>query len=70
MDKQYFNCPDCGNPIAFDAWEDIFDTSVDTLGGHYIEYAAYCCPHCDAGDIVAKIHYSLKFEKCEFERED
>lgn len=67
MDKQHFNCPNCGKPIAFDEWEDIFDTSVDTLGGHYIEYAAYCCPHCDTGDIVAKIHYSLKFEKCELE---
>ena len=55
MDKQYFNCPDCGAPIAFDDWEDIFDTSVDTLGGHYIEYAAYCCSHGGAGDIVAKI---------------
>ena len=70
MNNQYFNCPDCGKPIAFDDWDDIFDTSVDTLGGHYIEYAAYRCPHCDAGDIVAKIYYSLKFEKCEFERED
>jgi hypothetical protein len=70
MNSQYFNCPDCGKPIAFDDWEDIFDTSVDTLGGHYIEYAAYCCSHCGACDIVAKIYYSLKFEKCEFERED
>ena len=70
MDIQYFNCPNCGKPIAFDAWEDIFDTSVDTIGGHYIEYAAYCCPHCGAGDIVAKICYSLKFEKYEFQRED
>ena len=65
MDKQHFNCPDCGKPIAFDAWEDIFDTSVDTLGGHYIEYTAFCCPHCERDDICVKIHYSLKFEKVE-----
>ena len=65
MDKQHFYCPDCGKLIAFDDWEDIFDTSVDTLGGHYIEYAAFCCPHCERDDICVKIHYSLKFEKVE-----
>lgn len=70
MDKQYFNCPDCGTPIAFDAWEDIFDTSADTLNGHYIEYVAYSCPQCGAGDIVAEIHYTLKFEKVLMEREN
>ena len=25
MGKRYFNCPDCGKPIAFDSWDDIFD---------------------------------------------
>lgn len=65
MVEQYFNCPDCGKPIAFDEWEDIFDTCVDTLGGEYIEYAAYSCSHCGAGDITAKVRYSLKFQKYE-----
>lgn len=61
--KQYFNCPDCGKPITFDAWEDIIDTSVDTVNGHYIKYVTYCCPHCNKNNITAKIYYSLKFEK-------
>ena len=61
MDKQHFNCPDCGAPIAFDSYEDIFDTSVDTLGGHYIEYTAFCCPHCERDDISVKIHYNLPY---------
>ena len=65
MDKQHFYCPDCGEPIAFDDWEDVFDTSVDTLGGHYIEYTAFCCPHCERDDICVEVHYSLKFEKVE-----
>lgn len=66
MNKQFFPCPECEKPIAFDNWGDIYDTSVDTLNGIYIEYAAYECPHCGAGDITAKIHYSLKFKKVEF----
>ena len=65
MGKRYFNCPDCGKPIAFDSWDDIFDTTTDTLNGEYIEYAAFCCPHCERDDISVKIHYSLKFEKIE-----
>lgn len=65
--KQHFECPDCGAHIGFDDWDDIFDTMVDTLGGKYIEYAAYACPNCGAGDLVAKVHYTLKFEKVEVE---
>ena len=70
MDKQYFNCPHCGGAIVVDSWDDIFDTSADTINGTYTEYAAYTCPHCkryvnDA--IVVSIHYDLKFNRVEIE---
>lgn len=63
MDKLYFNCPECGEQIAADSYDDIFDVSIDYENGHYIEFAAYYCPHCYSGDIVAENHYTLKFDK-------
>ena len=70
MVTQFFPCPDCGKPIPFDSYDDIFDTSVDTLNGEYIERAAYTCPHCmNEYDepIVAAIHYTLKFKEIKTE---
>jgi len=63
MNKHFFKCPHCGEPIASDSYDDIFDASVDTTNGHYIEFAVYYCPHCHSEDIVAENHYTLKFDK-------
>ena len=55
-------CPKCGKKIPFDAWDDVFDTTADTLSGEYIEHTAYACPDCEE-EFTAKIHYSLKYNK-------
>ena len=62
MINQDVICPDCGKEIAFDAWDDVFDTSADTLSGEYIEHTCYTCPDCGK-EFTAKIHYTVKFNK-------
>lgn len=55
-------CPECKTEIPFDMYDDVFDTSADTLSGRYIEHTAYTCPECDC-EFTAQIHYTMKFEK-------
>ena len=64
MVNQHVICP-CGKEIPFDAWDDVFDTSVDTLGGEYIEYTCYTCLDCGK-EFTAKIHYTVKFNKISY----
>lgn len=65
MINQNVICPDCGKEIPFDAWDDVFDTSVDTINGEYIEYTCYTCPDCGK-EFTAKIYYSVKFNKISY----
>ena len=65
MINQNVICPDCGKEIPFDAWDDVFDTSADTLSGEYIEHTCYTCPDCGR-EFTAKICYTVKFNKISY----
>ena len=56
-------CPKCGQCIAFDDFDDCYDTEYDACGGIFIERCAYTCPICGKEEITAEIYYEMKFKK-------